>query len=79
MYAGAVRLAKNYDAQKIIAMFASGLRKIFPGQLEQALGVWEPLKQSAIPSIHIDIHGALNRQFILLMDGRTTSVVPDAG
>lgn len=79
MYAGAMRLARKYDAQKILDTFASGLRRIFPSKLEHALRVWDAFKESAASFGQMENQSSVNRQFFLLVDCRIDSVFPDAG
>lgn len=81
MYAGAMRLARKYDAKKIVDAFASGLRQVFPSRYDDALHVWNSFKRNARPSEEEEdeTKTPLERRYALLTDLRTKSVYPDAG
>ena len=79
MYAGAMRLARKYDAQKIIDTFASGLRQIFPRKIEQVVLVWTCFKQSATPLHDAEADGLAYERVLSVADVRIDAVFPDAG
>lgn len=79
MYAGAMRLARKYDAKKMIDTFASGLRKVFPSKFDEALRVWDSFKRSARPREDDEGKTPLELKRLLLADLRLDTVHPDAG
>ena len=79
MYAGAMRLAKKYDATRITDTFASGLRKVFPSSFDHALRTWGAFRLNATSEGHFENMTAIQRQFVMLSDCRTDLVFPDAG
>ncbi|KZV62342.1 hypothetical protein PENSPDRAFT_692592 [Peniophora sp. CONT] len=78
MYAGAIRLARKYDARKIIDAFASGLRKVFPSKYDEALHVWSSYRQDERPTEEDENKTPIERKQLLLADLRTDSAYPDA-